>query len=1677
MWLTLLANKIVDFYQHTGLGHAARLNGLRRADAIRLQHSLRKGMPATWDPMVVSSSPQDASEVSLDVAIEKRNDKSRSRLFIVPTELVSEAAASLADTDVIEVTKFLRSIYLSLLKSRIDEDDRDLVKQAAKAATLSEKVQYLSALPDSPSREQLGMLFWMVGLVPDHAPTQDRVVRNIASVEILEDMQSYASVRQRVEATALNEPSKRRALLQLLSTDGAQRNDWLKRIAEDASLALTFDEWQFDDVAQVEITGIEIHSFVDTKKDRAYTWSGLSLDDGTLKVSTRGVKPKVTVHWNAVPVTPTGSPIYEITVETADAQSVSLLTDQQKHRPKPTQSWSFRPADIEEVEGGSVRARVTLRCYPEEGRPAIVAESDEFLIVHEELTDVPRGMSYPVVRSIPDALLERALDTEELPTITARTVESGSAVKLQLNERSRRRIVLNPLLYAAERRFLDAPEAGTLSFAISAEARGGDKEFSWLSKRDPKDLCGNEFAKSRREIFRPIADGQEGLGVVESAQLSSLSEEILEYVRSYANRLDGLLAQKSGEARNRAISELLLIDTIALAEHGTTGSAGRPKALLVSPLHPLRLAWHLGHETLLQHWISRAQDEGARLPVLSLARDLNAANTPAFIAADGSLFYHFDSPLFHWALYLDADDGDPLKTAAIVRWSMGFSGGEALSVGQEQTAEILGRRLHTYARLHPYVRTLQVNAVNAGDGRLLLRALGKMEAALDEPQGSPDYDYELRLYGPSPVHQIGSFLDSCVDLKRHGERLPKELERLFRRGETFLRPHLFWAKRELEEIEGPDPTIQDAHVGFVTEYFRPQRAIVDDARLDSAEPIYTYGLQTDLTRDFVRTDDGFAWVQSTRIPESARATHPADKRLTRDLLRCHRAILKACAHLCGGNDESWPATRVPVQAEQFTLFSRLHEASDWVVTVDRNLGVELFDTPAEADEKPGAKDLKENAKRYLIDFAPVQVGSAGQQLMISTSWVDEVSGLLRDTLQEMSISPTDFACEEVLRLLKSISGRLVMRVARYPEVAKEAVSLAVVHQILRGKGELENAFLVPIDEHIGMFRGQRQDEEAEQISRRPDLLLVSPQRDRKGPLSIDVIEVKYRKHKYLAYETSLWADMRESVDSGVELLAQNYFPKEARKALDLPLSRRKLAGVFSFYASRAIRHGVLDMDAGRKVLDWMKNLDREDLEVKYSPRGFIYCPDLAFAEEPQKTEGLSLVIIGRGALPRYTSFHALVESETEVVAEPAQTLAAIATASTPAGPNVGTVSDVLIKAPIAATPAVDLQAPDEVPPPTPALAPSAAVARPAIVPPDSREMKILLGYDREKSVYFRPSLKGNPHALIVGIPGMGKTTAIVNIGRALSACGIYPFVVDFHGDLATKLAVDSADSSVMVVDAAKGLPFNPLQLDHARAAEDQGWIMQCFEIAEIFGNIYPSFGQLQIGTIRDTLRETYEEAGFKSGARDRTPSFERFWERLQAKAAVTKDVRKITTRLESIFHLNLFQSTPEHSFSLPDLLGHTTILDLHRLALEENQRVAASFFLQRIYRDMFNHDQMKVLRTAVVFDEAHRVARLKLIPKMMQECRKYGILFIVSSQRVDDFDQGVLDSAGNQLCMRVNYPDAKRLAPYLGAKGGGEEITILQNLKPHRALFRSDDYRPYTKLALLPPDHQGADGE
>jgi len=77
---------------------------------------------------------------------------------------------------------------------------------------------------------------------------------------------------------------------------------------------------------------------------------------------------------------------------------------------------------------------------------------------------------------------------------------------------------------------------------------------------------------------------------------------------------------------------------------------------------------------------------------------------------------------------------------------------------------------------------------------------------------------------------------------------------------------------------------------------------------------------------------------------------------------------------------------------------------------------------------------------------------------------------------------------------------------------------------------------------------------------------------------------------------------------------------------------------------------------------------------------------------------------------------------------------------------------------------------------------------------------------------------------------------------------------------------------------------------------------------------------------------------------------------------------------------------------------------------------------------MFRRGLQPQITHAVIFDEAHKAAKLKLIPRMAKECRKYGLAFVLASQEVKDFDPSLFTAVANYLALRLDDKDAKLMA-------------------------------------------------
>jgi DNA phosphorothioation-dependent restriction protein DptH len=201
--------------------------------------------------------------------------------------------------------------------------------------------------------------------------------------------------------------------------------------------------------------------------------------------------------------------------------------------------------------------------------------------------------------------------------------------------------------------------------------------------------------------------------------------------------------------------------------------------------------------------------------------------------------------------------------------------------------------------------------------------------------------------------------------------------------------------------------------------------------------------------------------------------------------------------------------RTVISPEKAQSLCDLHRLCDWVITLDRNAGVEYFDSP---------KDNRDVYDAYVIDCVPERQDLGCLQLITSTSNLEEVRNLLDGALDQMGLSRSRRNAEFLMEHLKALSGRLAIRLTGEKAPTSELIALALTHancgRHSQGSGcwmALDAGFIIPVDDVRDLLPHLKEQEvDRDEGHSRPDLIYVSVV-PRKG-LLFQFVEVKYRRH-------------------------------------------------------------------------------------------------------------------------------------------------------------------------------------------------------------------------------------------------------------------------------------------------------------------------------------------------------------------------------------------------------------------------------------------------------------------------------------------------------------------------------------------------------------------------------------
>ncbi|MCW7554522.1 hypothetical protein NX722_18215 [Endozoicomonas gorgoniicola] len=380
------------------------------------------------------------------------------------------------------------------------------------------------------------------------------------------------------------------------------------------------------------------------------------------------------------------------------------------------------------------------------------------------------------------------------------------------------------------------------------------------------------------------------------------------------------------------------------------------------------------------------------------------------------------------------------------------------------------------------------------------------------------------------------------------------------------------------------------------------------------------------------------------LPESVagwlRNTHLTDAEELTDLLTGLPALMStAIATSATGKTgiRLRPEVTMALNTEHKALLHQVHESSDWVMTVDRNLGIEFFDHGRLASRPD-----------YLIDHSPDSTVGLGHRLFITSRSIAELEALLKPVLEQYNLKSSPNHVVSALDQLRSLSGRLALKLISSPTQRAEAMGLALARMYLEHQGVFENQILVPLDAHLELYQvlQNQADELGNEISfKRTDLALFDLDPGSRK-IICRLVEVKcYSDVGDLAAYAQLKDSITEQIAESESVLAQHFDPQHSQEDRpDRLIKNQELVNLLGFYLDRTQRYGSISEVASEEARFFLDTID-DGYELNFTRSALIFDFAKPGTEPAELDCGIEFHRIG------YDLVHELVDASASLLSE------------------------------------------------------------------------------------------------------------------------------------------------------------------------------------------------------------------------------------------------------------------------------------------------------------------------------------------------------------------------------------------------------------------------------------------
>lgn len=701
----------------------------------------------------------------------------------------------------------------------------------------------------------------------------------------------------------------------------------------------------------------------------------------------------------------------------------------------------------------------------------------------------------------------------------------------------------------------------------------------------------DELAALRSELFETIRESAAGdSGVVATFDLPTNIGRIKEYLSEYERWLNEMADSNSDEATLLAVQD---IDTVRLSVELPNGQVSETR--LISPLHPLRLAWMVNLYDLYIDWETKTLEQPDHLKYWRNGKfnALFQSGLPLDIAPltiqAGSLTgsYHYIGELtFGWGMYALASQPNATSgqrqlkayTATLLNIT------RERRVESDVSLELVVRHLFNYAKSHPYTDKLIVNLFNAGDASVFAKALILLEQA---PWNiGKELTYEFRLFVDNGILKSGEAFDALIDPQT---AVAEEAEAFSQSSGNRLTPKLRYSINKVSDfIDNPDK--YQAHISFLINPFAVATDMTQPNDIDCS-----FHLNGVVCRNVVRSATDSKSVVWRRYFSDKVVTTPVTETANTEVGIFSRLQAVTGRLLSSTRKGAVPTTLLRLGPSEKTLLSFVHDKSDWVVTFDRNMGPDFYDMPCSND-----KEIP-----YMLDYIPGN-DSAGISSFLTAKPTSEFGHLIVPLFAEYGIDLSKFDDFRLfLEDIRTISSSIVMQVNSSASRSFEVIGSTLAKRFLQKKHITEQSFIIPIDLHRELFDDMENDKKE-----RADTLVVKINPADKE-LLFTVVEIKCRNAGYSPEE--LHKKIVSQIENTIAALRYHYeIEQTGHDRLDRELKTLELRSLLEFYVRRAMRFKQLVPDNANSYLQFLNKLG-DGYTIRFKQLGIIFdfnCNDM-----------------------------------------------------------------------------------------------------------------------------------------------------------------------------------------------------------------------------------------------------------------------------------------------------------------------------------------------------------------------------------------------------------------------------------------------------------------------------------